>query len=88
MPSTNIAASTAKMRKVRAGAEDWSNKAVHTPSTGSERIASMASRGTSFLHRGSRRNSTLFSSHSRADRAVAAIQTTVPISGTSYRLPE
>ena len=51
------------------------------PAPAATSSASMASRGTTFFHRGSRLNSRLFRSHSRADKAAAAIHATVPDEG-------
>src|ERR1039458_8784733 len=87
-PNSNIATSTVEMRNTREGSADLSDSTVHTPNTGRDRSASMASRGTSFLNRAFNLNSWLCRSHCPADNAAAAIHATVPMTETSYRIPE
>ena len=88
-PSTSIAASTVKTRNAREGTGDLSSKTVHTPKTGSDRSASIASRGMTFFHHsGCKLERWLSRSHCRADKANAASHATVPMRGMSYGLPE
>ena len=87
-PNTSIAASTVKTRNAREGAADLSASTVHTPKTGSDNRASMASRGTTLFHQsGCKVERRLSRSHSRADMTAAAIHATVATSGMSYGLP-
>src|SRR4030088_3317468 len=87
-PSTSIAASTVNNRNMRELAGEVSQRKVHNPRIGSERIASMDSWGVIFLRLQSFGGGALSSFHSRDANAVATIQQIAPTSGTSYRLPE